>query len=35
VVRYVGRGPLEWDGADVIEVLKSLTAGASESNAPE
>lgn len=23
-VRYVGRGPLEWDGADVIDLLEGL-----------
>lgn len=26
LVRYVGRGPLEWDAADIVETLKRLVA---------
>jgi thiol-disulfide isomerase/thioredoxin len=26
VVRYVGRGPLEWDAADIVETLERLVA---------
>ncbi len=25
-VRYVGRGPLEWDAPDIVEVLERLGA---------
>jgi thiol-disulfide isomerase/thioredoxin len=26
VIRYVGRGPLEWDGAEILDLLEPLTA---------
>jgi hypothetical protein len=26
VVRYVGRGPLEWDASDVVRTLEGLGA---------
>ena len=28
VVRYVGRGPLEWDSAQVVEMLEGIGSGA-------
>ena len=33
MIRYVGRGPLEWDGADLVELLSGLM-GSGDPSAP-
>jgi thiol-disulfide isomerase/thioredoxin len=27
VIRYVGRGPLEWDGVEIVDLLEAMAAG--------